>query len=66
MKTSSVVQLILDLATLGYVLSPKWKESSKGRTPQELANRSLKSCPGGNGLTTPQNSDSHTVDGVFA
>jgi hypothetical protein len=37
MKTSSVVQLILDLATFGYVLSPKWKENSKGRTPQELA-----------------------------
>jgi hypothetical protein len=37
MKSSSVVQLMLDLATFGYVLSPKWKENSRGRTPQELA-----------------------------
>lgn len=37
MKTSSIIQLILDLATYGYILSNDWKSKSKGRATQELA-----------------------------
>lgn len=35
-KSSSQIQLILDLATYGYILAPGWKTLAKARTSQEL------------------------------